>query len=62
MRHTLRHCQRRAPLVSQNVEADAAVRVDVGVVDPRCEVDLGWLKRIVGGEVDGKEKDASGIW
>jgi hypothetical protein len=40
------------PLITQNVQADAAVRVDVGVVDASCEVDLGRLEWVVGWEVD----------
>jgi hypothetical protein len=40
------------PLITQNVQADAAVRVDVGVVDTSCEVDLGRLEWVVGWEVD----------
>ena len=53
--------QRWAPLVSQNVQADAAVGVDVGVVDARGEVDLGRLERVVGREVDGEEEDAARV-
>jgi hypothetical protein len=60
--HTFGHCQRRAPLVSENVEADAAVGVDVGVVDSRGEVDLGRLEGIVGREVDSQEENAPSIW
>lgn len=41
-----------APLVTENVQTDAAVRVDVGVVDTGGEVDLRWFERIIGGEVD----------
>lgn len=39
-------------MVSQDIETDAAVGVDVGVVDAGGEVDLGRLERIVGREVD----------
>jgi hypothetical protein len=42
----------RAPLVSQNVQADAAVGVDVWVVDAGGEVDLRGLEGVVGREVD----------
>ena len=52
----------RAPLVSQNVQTDAAVRVDVGVVDASGEVDLGGLEGVVGREVDGKEEDTARVW
>ena len=53
---TFGNSQRRAPLVSQDVEANAAVGVDVGVVDAGCEVDLGGLKGIIGREMYGEEK------
>jgi hypothetical protein len=39
-------------LVSQNVQADAAVGVDVGVIDAGGEVDLRGLKWVVGREMD----------
>jgi hypothetical protein len=60
--NTFRDCKSGAPLVSQNVKADTAIRVDVGVVDTSGKVDLGWLKRIIGREVDGQEEDASRVW
>ena len=41
-----------APLVSENIQADAAVRVDVGVVDTSSEVDLRRLEWVVCGEMD----------
>lgn len=50
---TLRDGQSRAPLVSQNVEADGSVGVDVGVVDLGGERDLGGLERVVRGEGEG---------
>lgn len=61
MSHTFRDCQRRAPLVSQNVEANAAVGVDVGVVDASCEVNFRGLERIVGREVDGEEENTTRV-
>jgi hypothetical protein len=54
--------QSRAPLVSQNVQADATVGVDVGVVDAGREVDLRWLEGVVGREVDREEEDAARVW
>ena len=45
--------QSRAPLIPQDVQTDAAVGVDVGVVDPCGEVDLRGLEGVVGREVDG---------
>lgn len=59
--HTLRDGQGRAPLVPQNVQADAAVGVDVGVVDAGGEVDLRGLEGVVGGEVNSEEEDAAGV-
>lgn len=49
------------PLVLEDVEADAAVRVDVAVVNAGGEVDLGRLEGVVGGEVDVEEEDAAGV-
>lgn len=50
-----------APLITENVETDAAVGVDVGVVDAGGEVDLGRLEGVVGREVDGEEEYASRV-
>ncbi len=51
--HTFGNSKGGAPLVTKDVQADAAVGVDVGVVDASGEVDLGWLEGVVGREVDG---------
>ena len=59
--HTLGDGQRGAPLVTQDVEADAAVGVDVGVVDPGCEVDLWGLEGVVRRELDLKEEDTPSV-
>ena len=48
-------------MVSQNVQTDTAVRVDVGVVDAGGEVDLGRLKWVVGREVNCEEEDTSRV-
>jgi hypothetical protein len=48
-----------APLVPQDVQTDAAVGVDVGVVDASGEVDLGRLEGVVGREVNGQEEDTA---
>jgi len=45
--------QSRAPLISENVETDASIGIDVGVVDAGSEVDFRRLERIVGRELDG---------
>ena len=55
----LRDSERGTPLLLENVEANATVRIDVRVVDPRCEVNFWWLERVVGGEVDVEEVDAA---
>ena len=59
---TLRNGQGWAPLVPQNVQADTAVGVNVGVVDPSSEVDLRRLEGVVCGEVDGEEENATRVW
>ncbi len=61
MLHTFGDSQRGAPLISQNIQADAAVGVDIGVVNAGGEVDLWWLERIVGREVNGEEENASRV-
>jgi len=53
--------QSRAPLVTQNVQADASIRVDVGVVNAGGEVDLGRLEGVVGREMNGEEEDAARV-
>lgn len=60
--HTFRDSQSGRPLVSQDVKANTAVAVDVGVIDTGGEVDLGRLEWVVCWEVDGEEEDTSGIW
>lgn len=49
-------------MVSQDVQTDAAIRVDVGVVDTSGEVDLWGLEGVVGREVNVEEENASGVW
>lgn len=46
-------------MVSQNVEADAAIAVDVGMVDTCGEIDLGWLEGVVGRETDLEEENTA---
>jgi hypothetical protein len=50
--YTFRDGQGRAPLITQDVETDRAVGVDVGVIDAGDEVDLWWLEGVVGWKVD----------
>jgi hypothetical protein len=59
---TFRDGESRAPLVSQDVQTDAAVGIDVGVVDASGEVDLGRLEGVIGREVDSKEEDTARVW
>ena len=49
-------------MVSQDIQTDAAVRVDVGVVDTRGEVDLWGLEGVVGREVNVQEENTAGVW
>lgn len=49
-------------MVTQDVETDAAVGVDVGVVDASGEIDLRGFERVVGREVDGQEENTSRVW
>lgn len=59
--HTFRDGESRAPLVTQNVEADAAVGVDVGVVDPGVELDLWRLERVIRRELNLKEENTTRV-
>jgi len=45
--------QSRAPLITQNVQADASVGVDVRMIYSRGKVHLWWLERVIGWEMDG---------
>ena len=58
---TFRDGQCWTPLIPQNVQANRAVGVDVGVVDLRRERDLRGLEGVVGGESDGEEEDAASV-
>lgn len=49
-------------MVSQDIQTDAAVRVDIGVVDTRGEVELWGLEGVVGREVNGQEENAAAVW
>ena len=39
--------QSRAPLVFQDIQADDALGVDIAVIDPGLECDLGRLERVI---------------
>lgn len=49
-------------MIPQDVQTDAAIAVDVWVIDAGGEVDLWGLERVVCGEVDGEEEDAARVW
>lgn len=49
-------------MISQDIETDAPIGVDVRVIDAGGEVDLRWLEGIVRGEVDGQEEDTALEW
>lgn len=48
-------------MVSQDIQANRAVGVDVWVVDLGREADLGGLEWVIGGERDGEEEDTASI-
>ena len=54
--------QSGAPFVLQNIQTDATVGVNVGVVDLCGEVDLRGFEGVVRGEVDVQEEDTSLEW
>lgn len=60
--HTLRNRQCRAPLVSQDIKTDAAIAVDIWMVDASGEVDFWRLEWIICWEMDREEEDAAGVW
>lgn len=60
-RLTLRDRQGGRPLVSQDIQANRAVGVDVWVINLGREADLGGLEWIIGGERNGEEENASSI-
>ena len=59
---TFRHCQRRRPLLLQNVQADTPIGIDVGMVDLRLESNFRWLERVINREGDFQEENATGVW
>src|SRR3569833_1585676 len=59
---TFRYGQGWAPLVSQDVQADAAVGVDVRKVNACGKIDIGRLERVVCREVENKEKHTARVW
>ena len=60
--HTLGNGKSRTPLVPQDIQTDAAVGVDVGVVYASGKVDLGSLEGVVRGEMDRQEENTARVW
>jgi hypothetical protein len=58
----LANSQSRTPLVLQDVQANTSVGVDVTVIDTSGKVNLGWLERIVSGEMNIQKENTSCIW
>ena len=58
---TLRDGQCRRPLVSQDVETNRTIGIDVRMVNLGREADFGGLEWVVRRERDGQEKNASSI-
>jgi len=58
----LRDCQRRRPLVSEDIQTNRSIRVDVWVIDLRCEAHFGRFERIINRKGDGKEEDTASVW
>lgn len=59
---TFRDGKSGRPLIPQDVKADAAVGVDVGVVDTSGKVHLRGLERVVGRECNAQEEYARRVW
>lgn len=58
---TLCNSQRWRPLFLENVQADTAVGVDVGMVNLGLKADFGRFEGVICREVDIKEEHASSI-
>lgn len=59
--HYLGDCERRAPLLFEDVKADAALAIDVGVVHLCLELHFGRLEGIVWRELYHDKEDASRV-
>ena len=55
---TFRDGERWRPLISQNIQANATIGIDIWVIDAGCEVNLWWLERVICWESNAEEKDA----
>jgi len=49
-------------LVSENVQTNRPIRIDVGVIYLRREAHFGRFERIIGRECDRKEENAASVW
>ena len=49
-------------MIPQDVKADTAVGIDVGVIDTRSKVHLRGLEWVVGGESNAQEEYARRVW
>lgn len=49
-------------MIPQDIQADRAIGIDVGVVNLGRETDLGWLERIIGRESDREEENTASVW
>ena len=49
-------------MIPQDVKANAAVGIDVGVIDTSSKVHLRGLERVVGGECNAQEEYARRVW
>ena len=58
---TFAYCQRRTPIVLQDIQADRPARVNVRMVDGRFECDFRGLKGVLRGEVDIHVEHPSGV-
>ena len=58
---TFRHCQRRRPLLLQNVQADTPVGINVGVVNLRLESNLRRLEWVINREGDFEEENTTRV-
>ena len=59
---TLRDRKGGRPLVSQDIQANRAIGIDVWVVNLGREADLGGFEWVIVGERDGEKEDAPCIW
>ena len=54
-----RDCESGRPVVSQYIQTYASVAIDVGMVDPGCEVELRWFEGVIGREMDVQEENST---